>query len=111
MRKLIAVCCALVLALGVGAAYYLQAPIDAALREMARENPVNPRPTVALAGSPSLLGEMVRAQQAQGRTVGFLLGSSELSYGAEDSAHPVRFFSENDLGFDLISSRCGALSR
>ena len=103
MRKLIAVCCALVLALGVGAAYYLQAPTDAALREMARENPVNPRPTVALAGSPSLLGEMVRAQQAQGRTVGFLLGSSELSYGAEDSAHPVRFFSENDLGFDLIS--------
>lgn len=54
MRKLIAVCCALVLALGVGAAYYLQAPTDAALREMARENPVNPRPTVALAGSPSL---------------------------------------------------------
>lgn len=103
MRKLIAVCCALALALGAGAAYYLQAPTDAALRDMARENPVNPRPTVALAGSPSLLGEMVRAQEAQGRTVGFLLGSSELSYGVEDSAHPVRFFSENDLGFDLVS--------
>lgn len=103
MRKLIAVCCALLLALGTGAAWYLQAPTDAALREMARENPVNPRPSVALWGSPSLLGEMVRAQQAQGRTVGFLLGSSELSYGVEDSAHPVRFFAENDLGFDLIS--------
>lgn len=103
MRKLIAVCCALVLALGVGAAYYLQAPTDAALREMARENPVNPRPSVALWGSPSLLGEMVRAQEAQGRTVGFLLGSSELGQSAEDSAHPVRFFSENDLGFELIS--------
>ena len=103
MRKLIAVCCALVLALGAGAVYYLQAPTDAALREMARENPVNPRPSVALWGSPSLLGEMVQAQKAQGRTVGFLLGSSELSYGVEDSAHPVRFFSENDLGFELVS--------
>ncbi|MEC4175710.1 D-alanyl-lipoteichoic acid biosynthesis protein DltD [Adlercreutzia sp. R21] len=104
MRRLIAVCCALALALGVGAAYYLQAPTDAALRDMARENPVNPRPSVALWGSPSLLGEMV---QAQGRTVGFLLGSSELGQSAEDSAHPVRFFTENDLGFDLISVGAG----
>lgn len=107
MRKLIAVCCALALALGVGAACYLQAPTDAALREMARENPVNPRPSVALWGSPSLLGEMVRAQEAQGRTVGFLLGSSELGQSAEDSAHPVRFFAENNLGFDLISVGAG----
>ena len=74
MRKLIAVCCALVLALGVGAAYYLQAPTDAALREMARENPVNPRPTVALAGSPSLLGEMCGRSKRRGARWGFCWG-------------------------------------
>lgn len=58
-------------------------------------------------GEPALLAEMVKAQEAQGRTVGFLLGSSELGQTAEDSAHPVRFFEENDLGFSLISLGAG----
>lgn len=107
MRKLIAVCCALALALSAGVAWYLQAPTDGALRETARENPACARPAGALWGSPALLAEMVKAQEAQGRTVGFLLGSSELGQTAEDSAHPVRFFEENDLGFSLISLGAG----
>lgn len=107
MRKLIAVCCALALALGVGMMYYLQAPTDGALRETVWKNPVCGRPGAALWGSPALLAEMVKAQEAQGRTVGFLLGSSELGQSAEDSAHPVRFFEENDLGFSLISLGAG----
>ena len=107
MRKLVAVCCALALALGAGAAWYLQAPTDGALREMAQENPACGRPGAALWGSPALLADMVRAQEAQGRIVGFLLGSSELGQTAEDSAHPARFFEENDLGFSLISLGAG----
>lgn len=107
MRKLIAVCCALALALGVGMMYYLQAPTDGALRETVWKNPVCGRPAAALWGSPALLAEMVKAQEAQGRTVGFLLGSSELGQTAKDSAHPVRFFEENDLGFSLISLGAG----
>ncbi len=103
MRKLIAVCCALLLAVGVGVAWYVQAPSDAALREMAWERPVTTRPAAELWGSPSLLAEMVKSQEAQGRKVGFLLGSSELGQTAEDSAHPVRFFAENNAGFDLIA--------
>ena len=84
MRKLIAVCCALALALSAGVAWYLQAPTDGALRETARENPACARPAGALWGSPALLAEMVKAQEAQGRTVGFLLGSSELGQTAEE---------------------------
>ncbi len=104
MRKLIAVCCALALALGAGAAYYLQAPTDAALREMARENPVaEGRLGSALWKSPSMLAEMAKACEAEGRRVCFALGSSEFSYAVEDAAHPVRFFQENDCGFELIT--------
>ena len=107
MKRLIAVCCALAVALGVGAVWCSQGPSDAELSRLARENPVNPRGDLALWGQPALLGEMVKAQNEQGRTVGFLLGSSELSQAVEDSAHPVRFFAENDLGFSLISMGAG----
>lgn len=103
MRKLIAVLCALLLAGVVGVAWYVQTPTDAALLAMAREKPVSPRPAQPLWGSPSLLAEMVKTQEAEGETVGFLLGSSELWQSATDSAHPVEFFSENNLGFDLIA--------
>lgn len=49
----------------------------------------------------------MKAQNEQGREVGFLLGSSELGQTAEDSAHPVRFFTENDMGFSLVSLGAG----
>lgn len=103
MRKLIAVWCALLLACAVGIAWYVQAPTDAALLAMVREKPVNARPAQPLWGSPSLLAEMVKTQEAEGWTVGILLGSSELSQTSIDSAHPVKFFSENNLGFSLIA--------
>lgn len=107
MRRLIAVCCALVIALCVGVCWYFQAPTEPDLHQTAHDNPVNPRGSQALWASPSLLGEMVRGQNEQGREVGFLLGSSELGQTAEDSLHPVSFFTENDLGFSLVSLGAG----
>lgn len=92
---------------GIGAAWYAQQPTHDQLVALAREKPVNPRSSVSLRKSPQLLAEMVRAQEAHGREVGFLLGSSELGQSAEDSAHPVRFFTENDLGFSLVSLGAG----
>lgn len=104
MRKLIAVCCALFLAAGVGVLWYTQTPTDEMLLSMARERPIRQGVSSAqpLWGSPKLIAEMVKARESEGRETDILLGSSELGYIVQDSAHPTRFFSENNYGFDFM---------
>lgn len=102
MRRLVAVLCALVVALGVGVAWFMQAPSDAELRSRVQETPVSPRPSSVLWDSPSLLAEMVKTRAKDGEDVRFLIGSSELTQSIEDSAYPVRFFQDHNFGFRLM---------
>lgn len=103
MRKLIAVCCALLLAVGVGAAWYLQAPSEIQLRKVASERPEVSRPSIEEWESPSLLAEMVKARREAGEDTLFLLGSSELTMPAKDTMHPNVFYDSFDNGFGVMA--------
>lgn len=102
MEKLIGIGVALALSTGLGGAWYIQAPSDAALKAQVRETPVLPRVQDAVASSPELIAEMVELRGSYNDDTRILLGTSELEQTTQDSAHPVRFFSENDCGFSLM---------
>ena len=103
MEKLIGVGLALALSAGLGGAWYVQAPTDASLKATVDERPVLPRVQDGVASSPSLIAEMVAKRAEASDNVRILLGTSELEQTTEDTAHPVRFFSENDCGFSLMA--------
>ena len=103
MEKLIGVGLALALSAGLGGAWYVQAPTDASLKATVDERPVLPRVQDGVASSPSLIAEMVAKRAEASDNVRILLGTSELEQTTEDTAHPVRFSSENDCGFSLMA--------
>ena len=103
MEKLIGVGLALALSAGLGGAWYVQAPTGASLKATVDERAVLPRVQDGVASSPSLIAEMVAKRAEAGDDVRILLGTSELEQTTEDTAHPVRFFSENDCGFSLMA--------
>lgn len=102
MEKLIGVGLALALSAGLGGAWYVQAPTEHALESKAQERPILPRVQDAVASSPSLIADMIATRATYGDDVRILLGTSELEQTTQDTAHPVRFFSENDCGFSLM---------
>ncbi|MEC4295528.1 D-alanyl-lipoteichoic acid biosynthesis protein DltD [Adlercreutzia shanghongiae] len=102
MEKLIGVGLALALSAGLGGAWYVQAPTEHALESKAQEHPILPRVQDAVASSPSLIADMIATRATYGDDVRILLGTSELEQTTQDTAHPVRFFSENDCGFSLM---------
>lgn len=103
MKRLVAVLCALAVALGTGAWYIASSPSEAEVKRAFADAPFYVFPQSVEINDLDVLSGLIEERVALGDNPRILMGSSELTRRDPCSSHPTHFFGEHNYGFDTIS--------